>query len=815
MPLHPLIPPLLALLAGIAAARLWPLPWAWCLAGAGLAALLLVAQGWRRGRFATWLLVICFLLLGAGRYGQVASRPLPACHVRHQADGRPHQVEAVVVSAPEPGRWGRRVVLEALALDGRSACGRVRLALPRRTTPPPPGSRLRLLVRLKPFVSFANPACFDYAGFMAAKGLYVRAYAGRRSGLELLPGRERGPRVWLEGLRSRLGRVLERLKPGPGRGLVRALLLGQRGELPSRVREAFGGTGTAHLLAISGLHLGLVWGLAYLVLRYGLGLVPGLALRHALPKLAALGALVPCAAYAALAGGSTPTLRALVMAAALVAALWFDRPYRPAGGLALAGLGICLVWPRAPFTLSFQLSFTAVAVILLAAAPLARRLRGHGPAGRVLGGVLGWLALSAMVGAALWPLSVRAFHQLPLLSLPANALLIPLVAFLALPLGLLGAGVGLLWPDGGLALLELARLPAGYAVELARWLAGLPGAVRYVAGPDEVTVGLLYACALAWLALRGRWRLVLGGGLTLAVLVALLLGMRPPSPDGRLTAWVLDVGQGLSVVLRLPRGQVLVVDGGGLPGGGLDTGRQVVAPFLWHQGFSRLRLLVSSHPDHDHAGGLPFLARWFRPRAIWTNGEPPRPGAYGRLLAVARRRGIPVLTPASLPAEQELGGARLRLVWPRPDGPRPRRRNDRGLWLGVGLGRAWLWLPADVGPRVERRVAPLLPAAGEQVLVAPHHGGKDSCTPELLARLRPRLVVISAGCFNHLGLPRASTLERLAAFGVPVAATACRGCLRLSTAGRRWRIEPHLPIPRRCLAGDTPSCPPQRQKRRQ
>ena len=324
------------------------------------------------------------------------------------------------------------------------------------------------------------------------------------------------PVVWLERARGHLGKLISALPPGPGRSLVRALVLGQRGELGTPVREAFAATGAAHLLAISGLHLGMVWGLAYLILRLMLAAWPALALRLPVPKLAAFGALLPCAAYAALAGGSLPTLRALVMAACLVAALLFDRPYRPGGALALAALVIGVIWPKAPLTLSFQMSFIAVAAILLAAAPLANRLKGRSTAARILGGLTGWLLLSAVVGLAVLPVTLRAFHQVPFLWLPANAVLIPLTAMLCLPLSLLGSALGLIWQAAGLWILHSALWPAQEAVDLALYLSGLNGAVHFMAGPGAVAVVVIYAAALAFILPRGRSALAgrrrVGGG---------------------------------------------------------------------------------------------------------------------------------------------------------------------------------------------------------------------------------------------------------------------------------------------------------------
>jgi competence protein ComEC len=297
---------------------------------------------------------------------------------------------------------------------------------------------------------------------------------------------------------------------------------------------------------------------------------------------------------------------------------------------------------------------------------------------------------------------------------------------------------------------------------------------------------------------KGRWRWILSGALLAVALVSGVNDARPSPADGRLTAWVLDVGQGTSTMVRLPQGQVVLVDAGG-GYGELDFGQRVIAPFLWSQGLKRVDLLVASHPHPDHVGGLPFLARWLDPQAIWTNGRGEERGAYGAMLAGARERGVAVRGPEAITREMELGGAKLRLIWP-PDAP-PRFKlseNDASLWLGIGTDQTWLWLPGDAGPRVERTVLPSLPEGGANVLVAPHHGGKGSCSAELLARLKPQAVVISAGCANRFGMPRADTMERIAAAGARTWLTATRGAVKLTGEGGTWRVEPYLSPARPC-----------------
>lgn len=797
MNLHPLVIPAAAYVLGVLASHWLGLPWWPFLALAAVACLALAAWAMRRRTLPVWGLTLFCLFLGAGLLGWERSGELPLDHVRQLVAMRNKTIVADVMTAPERTPYGWRLLVEARKVEGKPVQGLVRLSVKDHKPPPKVGKRIAALVRLKPVTSFANPGGFDYAGYLAQQGIYVTAYAGKKAGLRALgPGQIGLWQGWIEALRERLALTLERLPPGPSRGLLRALLLGQRAELGGEVRNAFGAIGTAHLLAISGLHMGLVWGFCFLALRLALAAWPGLALRYNVIKLAAAGALLPCVGYALLAGGSTPTLRALIMAACLVAALMVDRPYRPAGGLALAALVIGIIWPEAPLTLSFQLSFVAVASILLAAGPFITWLKTKQGKDRIRGTVLGWLALSAVVGAAVWPLTVLHFHQLPLLSLLANALLVPLVGLITLPLTLLGAGLALFWPSGGEVVWWLALGPAWLATELAQLMAVIPGAVRYLAGPGPWAVLFLYTAAFTGLVLRRHWRwLALGPGLAA---IALWAGQSPPPPDGKLTAWVLDVGQGSAAVVRLPQGQVVVVDGGGWGTGSFDFGQKVIAPFLWSQGFERVQVVAASHTHPDHAGGLAFVVRWFAPKEVWTNGSTKQTRDYQRLLETAEDEGVPLKDPESLPGEMALGGATVRLLWPHESPAPGEDENNNSLWLGFGLGQSWFWLPGDNGPKVERKVAAFLPDDGWQVLAAPHHGGVGSCAREMMARLKPQAVIFSCGCANSFRMPRPGALSRARAYAERIFRTDRQGAIRLATDGGAWQILPYLNSPRNC-----------------
>lgn len=773
----------------------WPLLTAAAVALAALAILGLKGRGLPLG-----LVAAACLFFAAGHMALWQSAGPPINDISRFADNAKHLIMADVVNPAEPKSGRKHMLARAVSVDGKPAIGGLWISFAQGLTSPAVGDRFSFSGRLRPIRSMANPGGFDYEEYARREGAGAAAYAGKRGKLAVVGKADISAlELALGNLRQRVGGLMDRLAPSDGRGLLRALVLGQRGELNNRQRDAFGDSGTAHLLAISGMHVGLVWGLWFFLLRVVLAALPWFALRYNAIKAAAVGALIPAAAYAALAGGATPTLRALIMIACLCAAGLINRRYDPIGGLSLAALVVIGIWPDAPLTLSFQLSFTAVGSILLVSVPISRRVgRVRGKVKRVAAGLASWLAVSTVVGLAVLPLTALDFHTIPWLFLPANVVLIPLVTLVVLPLALLGVAVGLIWPAAGLTLWTLAQAPADWSMALAEWFVRIPGAVSYTAGPGWLAVVLAYGAAIGGVAARRR-RWLLAACLAVAAVIAGAAHLWPAPPDGKLRAWMVDVGQGSCTVVRLPEGQVMVIDGGGWPGSDFDFGRKVVAPFLWEMGIRSVDIVACSHDHPDHVGGLPFVVRWFGPSQVWTNDPDNWKGTHGHLLVMAKDVGVEVLGPERLPRTQTLGGAEINVVWP-PKGEDNSGwpENDRSLWLGISSGGCSIWLPGDSGPKVERRLAGKLPTGGDLVLAAAHHGGIGSCTRELLQAMRPDIVAFSCGCPNNFGMPRKAALDSARAVDARIVSTRHQGCLDFQCSDGKWQILPYLAKARDC-----------------
>ncbi len=603
-----------------------------------------------------------------------------------------------------------------------------------------------------------NPGGFD------ARAYYRRH--GVRAALTGIRAEPRGEAGWAAQVRAALrAGTVAGLDP-PRAALMQALTLGIRDDL-GPLRDVFAASGTAHVLALSGLHVG--------VLAVALvALVGGVGRRRALLVVAVL------LAYVAVVGPAP----AVVRAAAMVSFALLGRAFGLGGTgwgshLALAAGASLLVRPGWVGDLGFQLSYASVLGMGWAAAPVARWLgpRDAGSTDRRRGGrrvrrrvhawVAGSVAVSVAAQAATLPLVASAFGAVPLAAPIVNLAAVPL-ATLLVPLGF-GAGVfGLLGEGAAAGVNRATGLVAGALIALADAAARGPvlpwGEVAWV---GHAAYALGAAAVLAGVHRAWRpWRAA-----TVVAAAMAVTAVVPPAwgtPD----LIVLDVGQGDATVVRVARGQAVLVDGGGTPFGDFDVGARTVVPALRALGVAALPLVVATHPDLDHVEGLQAVVAAFPVGALLVGHPAPDVAAYRDLAALARERGVPVLE-ARRGDRYRVGGAVLEVLHPQM---RARgEANDDSVALLVRWGEdPWALLLGDVSAAVEAD----LPVPPTPVLLAPHHGSASSTSEALLRAAQPRLALVSVGS-NRYGHPSPAVLERLRAAGATVRTTLAEGALRV------------------------------------
>jgi competence protein ComEC len=587
------------------------------------------------------------------------------------------------------------------------------------------GDQWSLTVRLRKPRGLANPGGFDYERWLFVNGIVAQGYVRPWPKPQRLAEAVRYP---VDRFRQRLAeRIARELNGNAYTGIITALAIGERQGISNAQWQLLSQTGTGHLIAISGLHVGLIAGLIFAGARYVWSRSTTLVKRWPASKAAALAALLGAIGYALLAGMALPTQRALIMLTIVLISVLGQRPIVPSRVLALALLGVLIVDPNAPLSGGFWLSFGAVAVIFYT-------LTGRRPMNRPLHS---WLTLQCSITLALLPAVLILFQQLPVLSPVANLIAIPWASVTVIPLTLLAVLAGFVSETAQAGLLQLAALTMDWLWSFLSWLGELPGIKQIMPSPPLWTLlfcvpGLVLL--LAPKGMPGRW---LGGVLCLP----LLCFPRPVPAPGEVWFTLLDVGDGLSAVVRTANHK-LVYDTGPRRGSSFDAGRVALVPFLRQQGVTEVDTLLISHADNAHQGGTRALLEQFAVQRILTSSP----------LDVPVQGAKPCQAGMTWVWDQ----VRFGILHPPAQGSFSDDEASCVLLVEAAGGR--ILLPGDIEASAKTA---LVKAYGDdlkaQILVAPHHGTRSLSSPLFVNTVQPDYVLFSTG---YQSRSKPSKLER-------------------------------------------------------
>jgi competence protein ComEC len=685
--------------------------------------------------------------------------------------------------APEPREAAvihGRVASVAEPLDDRvrfrlrTAGGRLLDAFaPPSPWPLAPGDDVRLDAALRAPPGPRNPGGRDPAARLAAGGVALQAFAAGPAIRTSPPS----PLARLAAARERFAAAAGRALPAREAAVIRAIGTGDRAALDRATSASFARSGLAHVLAVSGLHLVVVaFGLERL-LRWLLLRIEPLAARADPRRLSASLVLPAVPIYALATGAGAPVLRSAIAAGVAFGGVLLQREAGAANGLALALLVLLAADPGSALDPSLQLSFAAVAGLVLWSGPLRRALpiapprRGTWRA-RLLEPFLAGACATVAASAATAPVLAFHFRQLPLLGLLANVAGVPIGSALTAA-SALAALAAAAWPPLATPLLLASRPLATALLALSDAAAAPRWGVAGVASPGLAGAAGFAVAALLATRLRGARRLAAALAAAACLLAPGPLRAAAARARGGLEVIFVSVGQGDAALLRLPDGSAVLVDGGGAPGGGADPGGRDVVPLLRDLGVRRLAAVFVSHPHPDHVLGLAAVADAFPIERVFSNGDGGDAEAREVLAALAP---VPLA-----PGErweragvlfEALGGAREGL------GP-----NDASLVVRVAYRHTAFLFPGDVEEAGEA-AAVARGGLRADVVKIPHHASRRSSTEPFVAAVRPRLAVVSLAAANRYGFPHEEALARWRAVGAEVVRTD-EGAVRLLSDGRR------------------------------
>lgn len=715
----------------------------WSLAVIGL----VVLFAWPRGR------LVAALLLGLGWANLHAGWSM-AERLPFALEGVDLIVEGRVSGLPQ--RRAEQVRFEFVASGGEGEAAQLagrtlRLSWYRSDVIPAPGSAWRLALRLERPRGLVNPGGFDSERYALERGIAASGYVRDASeNHELHEG------DGIDMLRARLSDAMAESIAAPRARFVQALAVGDLRGLTDEDWQVLRATGIAHLIAISGLHVGLVAGFGALLMGLAYRVFPRFGLRLPLPQAAAFAALLAASGYTALAGFALPTVRTLLMIAGALAAVLLRRAFAASQSLALAGIVVLVFDPLAVLNAGFWLSFLGVAWLLWC---LPQRM----------GALRGLLSAQGVMTLALLPLTVWFFGQASLAGPLANLVAVPWVSFVVVPFALLGSLLELAWSGAGAWPFRVSAWLMQGLWELLEPVAGWRGSLVYL--PEVSAFAFVLALIGAfWLLLpRG----VPGKALALLLFAPLLFPSRDELAQGEAELVLIDVGQGLSALVRTREHAVLVDAGPGFSSG-YDAGRSAVLPTLRALGVSQLDVLIVSHGDNDHAGGAAAVKRAYAPSQVLVSREKPEAGER----------------PCEAGSRWNFDGVSFELLHP-PE-HFPYLRNDSSCVLRVVANGTVALLPGDIQAIIESRLLREQPEKlAADVLLVPHHGSRTSSSMAFVEAVSPKFALIGSGHRNRFGLPREEIVQRYREHGAALADTAQAGAItvRLTTDGASVPLE--------------------------
>ncbi|MBI5582312.1 MAG: DNA internalization-related competence protein ComEC/Rec2 [Deltaproteobacteria bacterium] len=603
-------------------------------------------------------------------------------------------------------------------------------------------------------------------------------------------------------LRNRVSDRIDSEIPFPINGLAQALITGDQSKIPREVREAFSRAGVSHLLAFSGLNLTLVGGLSYYLFRFLFSLSETLLLIINVRKWALIGTFFPVLGYTLLAGMGPSAARALVMVGMVITALLLNKYSDLLNSLALAALILLLISPEALFLPSFQLSFLAVWAI----GTLLPRIfnpdspwagRGNSFIRRGAFYLWGTFCVSLVCQLATAPAVAWWFHQVSLIGLISNLILVPLTGILATPMGLLALILAPVFSPLSSLLFWVMQLMLQWTLGLTRFFADLPLAFLIVPRPAFGEIGFFYLTLVFlfnWSKItRPAW------WVSLSSLGMVLFFFSPQikdffSPPFRAT--FLDVGHGSSILMEFPQGEKMLVDGGGSFNPEFDLGERVVGPFLWNKKITRLEVVVLTHPHPDHLNGLPFILSKFKVRELWMNGDRADSPAFQRLEELIKQNKIPVVYPA--PGwSRSYSNVRVEVLHSPLESPIKKEsaslsfhgQNNASLVLRLSYKDQHVLLPADIEAETEKSLLQRPDSLPSQILQVPHHGSLTSSTIPFIEAVRPAYAIFSARPSPRLPLPRSEVIERYRERGAALFRTDRDGAVTCDLKTKGWEIE--------------------------
>ncbi len=776
----------------------------------------------KRIRGASWMAFSIFFLLGIFSIQLYLHPELSPSHISRFAGLERIALEGTIEGPPEysRGRTQLHIRSQKVILSNRHlpAEGLLLVFLKEENHSLRVGDLLRLSCRLYPPRGFRNPGGFSYERHLALERIHTIGFLSEKKGwVKLGEGFKNPVTLRVERWRDRIRDFLNQEASPPASGIFKALVLGEQGDIPEETKESFIVTGTAHLLAISGDQFGIVAFLSFSLLIWMLKRSEFLLLSVSIRKWAA-GLTIPCIIlYAFIAGGGISVIRSAIMVVAFLVSILLNRERNLLHTLAVAAFLILIFSPPSLFDVSFQLSFLAVLSILYLVPRVLQAFKQEGISILLKASwkknIMNYIMLSllvtgvAIIGTA--PFVALHFNRFAPVGFFTNLFIVPWVGFLIVPLSLAASIFSFFFAPLATFLIHINSFITLMLLRVLALFASIPFASLFVSTPTLLEIVLFYLLLFLSVHVKKR-RLARYLFLGICVVSALDLAFwnlkDPFEKDLRLT--FIDVGHGDSILIEFPQGKRMLIDGGGLYDDRFDTGKNVVAPFLWSKKIRRIDTLVLTHPDPDHLKGLNFIASHFSIGQFWDNGLQTESESYLQLRKTLNEKKIKSQSLTEETPPQAINGVEISVLNP-PTWKAIQKRtqglrdlNNASLVMKLRFKDVSVLLTGDIGKEAEERMSRRDCSLRSDILKIPHHGSSSSSSPLFLERVKPTYAVLSVGERNIGRLPHPEVLKRYQQLGTTLYRTDLQGAITLVTDGRNVQIKtfssvaplPSLPV---------------------
>ncbi|MBN2418544.1 MAG: DNA internalization-related competence protein ComEC/Rec2 [Deltaproteobacteria bacterium] len=660
----------------------------------------------------------------------------------------------------------------------------------------PVGIRIRFPAYIKPFINFKNPGAYDYELSMRLKDISCNASVS--DGRYIAPMGRGDPGILInatEYFRKPVRQFLKNTLSEKDYAMYRALLLGERHGIDDEMREPFDVTGMGHVLAVSGLHIGIIAGLSFFLCRAILTFSERLVIKHDIKKIAAVITCLPVIAYTGLSGFQVSGQRAMIMALTYLFSIILGKERDIWSTLIFAAFIILAIDPMAMESISFQLTFLAVTGILWLT-PLFQKFfpdpsvifKKNIHLRKCYFYITGIISASISAMIFLMPVTVFYFYRVSTVTIISNLIIIPVLGFLILPAGMLALIVLTISPFLAGLILKIGASGIHLMMAVMEYFSGFSWSSFRVPTPYPFEI-LFFYCLMFCIVYFRKWRWVRRGMILILILIVtdISFWIYDTRYNKNLRVTFIDVGQGNSALIQFPGCKRMLIDGGGFRTGTFDTGKNVIAPFLYRKKILRIDYIVLTHPHPDHLNGLRYIASEFDPSWFWYNGDNSGSEWFKGLMCVIESGNVNISRPDDLEQCMTISGVGVEILYPYGNimslpvnMDNNREVNNRSLVLRMTYKGRSVLFPGDIEEETEKR---LVEKYGKNlksdVLLAPHHGSKYSSTRSFLEMVRPEICIISSRKGNSFGFPSPETIERLKNVGSKIYRIDEQGAVRV------------------------------------